>query len=299
MPAVSVVIPAHNAASTIRDTLASLSAQSFRDFEAIVIDDGSADDTARVAEDCDDERIRVISVENGGVATARNVGIEAAAGELLAFLDADDLWLPAKLERQLERLHADASAGMCVTAATRIDAAGRKLGPMPLAHAADNCSALLLGSMVLGCVSSGVFRRAVLKRAGAFNPRFSQCADWDLWLRASTVTRIALVDEPLVLYRSASGNMSSDIELLERDTFAVLDAFFDAPQGRPYAALRRRAYATHWMICSGSYLHSRRLRPAVRCLLRGLWSDPRTIGRPMGLPVRLVRRLARGQVRPR
>src|SRR5688572_33231336 len=110
MPTVSVVIPAYNAAAFIRETIDSALAQTYRDFEVIVVNDGSTDDTmARLREF--GSRIRVHEQSNSGVATARNSGVKIATGSWIAFLDSDDLWMPQKLERQL----ADSNAPMRYT----------------------------------------------------------------------------------------------------------------------------------------------------------------------------------------
>ena len=279
MPEVSVVIPAYNAEPTLSETLASVCAQTFSDIEVIVIDDGSTDGTAALVRGWQDPRVRVVSVPQGGVARARNTGIELSTGAFVAFIDADDMWLPAKLERQLEAIRAPGDHGMCVTAAIRVDARGAELAPIPVVQTDDYCKALLLDSMVAGCLSSGLVRRSAIERSGAFNPALSQCADWDLWLRLSRVTTFAVVPGELVLYRVHANNMSADISLLERDTFGVLDAFFSDVASTPYRRLRRRVYSNHRLICSGSYLHAGRFVDAVRCLIVGLATYPPNIGR--------------------
>lgn len=290
MPEVSVVIPAFNAARTLPETLASLIAQTFTDFEAVVVDDGSSDDTAASARACGDPRVRVMSVTNGGVAAARNRGIDAAAAELIAFLDADDLWEPEKLAIQVEALRSRPDAGICVTGATRIDGDSRPIGPALFRDPHDVTEALLLESMIVGCVSSGMIRRPLLERLGGFDPRFSQCADWDLWLRASLAAPFAVLSQPLVRYRSYAGNMSSNLVLLERDTFAVLNKFFALADAAAYRRLRRRAYSNHWMICSGSYAHGRKWSQALRCLAMGLILYPPNAARPLGAPARWLGR---------
>ncbi len=136
-------------------------------------------------------------------------------------------------------------------------------------------------------------RRSVLEAVGGFDPAFSQCADWDLWLRLSRQTRFSLIQEELVLYRTHSGNMSSNISLLERDTFAVLDKFFACGTSAPYLPLRRRAYSNHWLICSGSYLHARASADSLRCLVNALREDPTNLRRLAGLPRRWCARLTR------
>ena len=296
MPEISVVIPAYNAAETLPETLASLLAQTFTEFEAIVVDDGSRDRTAERALEFRDSRIQVLRVANGGVAAARNRGIDVAQADLIAFLDADDLWEADKLQLQVQALEAQPGAGTCVTGATRIDRASRQIGPTLFRNPPDVTEALLLESMIVGCISSGLVRRDLLERVGGFDPRLSQCADWDLWLRLSLAAPFAVIEQPLVRYRSHAGNMSSDLGLLERDTFAVLDKFFADPDAAPYQPLRRHVYSNHWMICGASYAHGRQWRHAFRCLGRGLLAYPRNASRPLGAPGRW---LERAQVRLR
>lgn len=292
MPRVSVVIPAYNAGAFVGAAIDSVLAQTFQDFELTVVDDGSDDDTAAVARDRD-ARVRVVQADHGGVSAARNAGAAATSSELIAFLDADDLWEPAKLARQVHELERRGDAGACFTAITRVDADLRPFATTAVTPSDDYCRDLLLySSIVPSSPSSGLIRRTVFEQVGGFDPRFSQCADWDMLLRLSLCTGFAAVDEPLVRYRQAPGTMSSDIGLLERDTFAVLDAFYSAPRPPEYTAIRRRVYSNHWLIVSGSYLHQRRLRDAVRCLRRALRADPTNVGRPAGMPLRWARRIA-------
>lgn len=292
MPEVSVVIPAYNAQRTLGKTLESVFSQSFDDLEVIVIDDGSTDSTSRIAGSTGDPRVRVVRVANGGVARARSLGIHEARGEFISFLDADDIWRPSKLARQVTLLRARPEVGMCFTAAVRVDDDMRRLEEIPAREQEDYCAALLLKSVIIsGSCSSGMVRRAVALNIGGFDSSFSQCADWDFWLRLSRVTDFAPIREPLVLYRTSGGNMSRNIALLERDTLAVLDKFFADPASTPYLRLYSRAYSNHLMICSGSYLHAGQLWASLRCLGRSLAAHPGNIRRPLGLPKRWIRRL--------
>ena len=206
-------------------------------------------------------------------------------------LDADDVWEPKKLERQVEILDERPDVGLCFTAIRRVDEDLRPIGETPAKDYDDFCEALLLYSTVVtGTSSSAVVRTGLARDVGGFDPRFSQCADWDFDIRLSRRTRFAPVDEPLVLYRCFEGNMSSDIGLLERDTFGVLEKFFaDDPPAR-YAALKRRCYSNHWMILSGSYLQAGLPKDSLRCLANGLRLHPGNFRRVAGLPGRRMRR---------
>jgi glycosyltransferase involved in cell wall biosynthesis len=289
--AVTVVIPAHNAESTLADTLQSLLAQTFTGFEAIVVDDGSTDSTAATASSTGDPRVRVLSIQRGGVSRARNLGIAQAMGRYIAFLDADDLWEPQKLALQVERLDERPDVGICVTRAISIDAESKVIGPRPLLTDTDDYTeALLLGSMIAGCISSAVVRREVIELVGQFVLDQTHCEDWDLWLRLSLVTNFAVIPEPLVRYRIHDGNSSGDALALERDTFATLDRFFSSPQSADHRHLRRRAYAHHWMVCSGAYFQSGALVQAFRCGARGAIAQPSSTTKALGLPARRLRR---------
>ncbi len=294
MPEVSVVVPAHNAESTLAATIDSALAQTFADLEVIVVDDGSTDDTAKVVLGFSDPRVKLVVTSNGGVSRARNRGIGMGRGELIALLDADDTWLPEKVERQVSFMRSHPEVGLCSTAAIRVDAGGDPIGPIPVLPFRDYCLGLLMHSMIAGCVSSGMVRREVVSTAGGFDPKFSQGADWDFWLRASLVTPVKPLPLPLVRYRDHSSNMSKDVALLERDTFGVLDKFFLDARSAPYRPFKARIYSNHWMICSGSYLRSGALTSSIRCLAHGVSAYPANAGKALGLPRRWVaRRIAR------
>jgi glycosyltransferase involved in cell wall biosynthesis len=293
MPKVSVIIPAYNAEAYLRQAIESVLAQDFRDIEVLVIDDGSKDGTAAVAGTFGSP-VRRLSKENGGVSRARNFGIQHAAGEYVAFLDADDLWEPTKLRKQVELLDKEPEVGLCFTAMWRVDANLQPIEITPALDYPDYGAALLLYSCVVtGSCSSAMVRRTILQRLGGFDPSFSTCADWEFWLRLSQVTRFGAIDEPLVKYRVTPGSMSSNPGLVERDTFAALEKFFANSLPAEYLEFKDRAYSNHWMILSGSYLHARRLGHSLRCLLQGLRFYPTNIVRPLGLPVRWLKRRLR------
>jgi glycosyltransferase involved in cell wall biosynthesis len=291
LPRVAIAIPAYNAANTVTAAVQSVLQQSYRDFTLTVVDDGSTDGTA-VAVEAFGDRVRLVRVPNGGVSAARNSGVAHIDAEFVAFLDADDTWAADKLERQVEILDERPDAGMCFTGIARVDTTGATTSLTAAVDREDFCRDLLLfSSVVPSSPSTMLIRREVFDDLGGWDHRFSQCADWDLLLRMSLGTRFAHIDRPLVRYSEAEGRMSTDVELLERDTFAVLDAFFAANPPAKYRCIRRRVYSNHYLIVSGSYLHQRRLREAVRCLGRGLRIDPTNVRRPAGTPLRWGRRL--------
>jgi glycosyltransferase involved in cell wall biosynthesis len=291
VPRVAIAIPAYNAAETVTAAARSVLDQTYRDFTLTVVDDGSTDGTAQAVQALG-KRVRLTRVPNGGVSAARNAGVADIDSEFVAFLDADDAWAGDKLGRQVELLDELPDVGMCFTGIARVDSNGATMSLTAARDHEDFCRALLLySSVVPSSPSTMLIRRSVFDGVGGWDRRFSQCADWDLLLRLSLVTRFAHIDKPLVRYTSDGIRMSSDIELLERDTFAVLDSFYEANPPAQYRAIQARVYSNHCLIVSGSYLHQRRFADALRCLWRGLRIDPTNVRRPAGLPLRWGRRL--------
>jgi GT2 family glycosyltransferase len=223
MPRVSVIIPAHEAAGYIEDTLRSVVAQTVGDWEAVVVDDASADGTAQAAEGID-PRIRVVRSEvNLGPAGARNRALEEATGELVALLDADDAWEPEYLERQLalyDRLARDRRVGIVTCDAWLVDADGRVLGRYydrldPPGPPADVTLERLLEWNVVYVGS--LVPRAAIDEVGPFDTATWGSEDHDLWLRiAEAGYAIAVNPEPLARYRIAAGSVSSSVVALAR-----------------------------------------------------------------------------------
>lgn len=287
---ISVIIPAYNAEKFLAQTLESVLVQTFRDFEVIVVDDGSGDRTAEIARSFGPP-VCCLTKKNGGVAIARNTGIEQATGKYLAFLDADDLWAPTKLEKQLTLLERRQEVGLCFTGMYRVTATLQVISNVPAHDYLDFCEALLLHlCVVTGSCSSAMLRRELVRRIGGFDPQFSTCADWEYWLRLSRITTFAPVPEPLVKYRVTPGSMSSNLALVEQEIFAVLDQFFGARPSERYLKLKNHCYSNHWMIIAGDYLHAGQTKESLRCLARGVNLYPPNIVRPLGLPWRWLKR---------
>jgi glycosyltransferase involved in cell wall biosynthesis len=295
MPEVSVVIPSYNSSRFLGQALDSVLAQTFRDYEVIVVDDGSSDDTSEVLRRYANA-VRSLHQPNQGVAVARNNGIVASAGRYVALLDADDTWLPSKLALQLDALRARPGSRACTTEHQLVDVDLHEIGDVKPRRSGISLETLLLEGNVLGCPSSMLCERELLLSTGGFDPDQSQCADWDMWLRLLRVADVVKLPEPLVNYRWHGSNMSSRPELLERDSVRVLQKAFDSGLPPAVARRRRRAFANNYAVLAGCYFQARRWREFGRCSARALLLDPRTAGRFLGFPLRAARRLSR---RPR
>lgn len=221
---VSVVVPAFNAGSTIRESVNSALNQTYRNIEVIIVDDGSTDDTRAVASELSrrDARVRYVYKQNGGVASARNKGIAEARGDYIATLDADDLWYPTKLARQVERFDSKGPNTALVYAwCCWIDQDGNITGSAPPSRLEGS----ILPQMCLGNVvisgSNALIRRDALVAAGGFDESLRArggqgCEDWKLYLRIAELYEIAMVPEHLIGYRISPGSMSDDLEQMMR-----------------------------------------------------------------------------------
>jgi len=206
----SVVIPAYNSSNFIVETLGSVLRQTLAPREVLVIDDGSTDDTAAIAESFGSP-VRVIRRwSNSGQGTCRNFGVQIATSEWIAFVDADDVWEPDKLEKQIAELARYPGADVCYTGRVEYIQNGRsaKFGRvLSVAPAGELRESLFRNTSFLP--SSVVIRRSIFLQSGGFDTRFTIVEDWDLWLRLLHAgTRFVACDAPLVWYRIHPNSVS-------------------------------------------------------------------------------------------
>jgi glycosyltransferase involved in cell wall biosynthesis len=281
MPKVSVVIPAYNAMPYLPEAIETVLAQTFTDFEVVVVDDGSTDNTAAWLTQLSDSRVQVISQKNQGQATARNTGITHATGDYIAFLDADDLWKSTLLEQLVNCLESHPQAGLayCWTALTNQQ--GHPTGRLAISHAEGNVWKQLIESDFLSC-GSVLIRRACFEVVGLFSPDIALSEDWDMWIRIAAKFPFALVKQPLFLYRQHPASSSQKIKLLLQASLKVIDrAFASAPpellslKNRSYAfihlyvgwkALEKMDYQHADALCQKAYAYYPRLLFSPRCI---------------------------------
>jgi glycosyltransferase involved in cell wall biosynthesis len=285
-PLVSVIVPAHDAGSTIVDTLESVRRQTVTDLEVIVVDDGSTDDTvARVAR-VTDPRIALATFPWAGSSIARNRGMARARGAYLSFLDADDLWTPDKLELQLEALRRRADAGVAYSWTREIDPAGQPLGRHPpVRHEGDVYAPMLLG-FFLGCGSNALLRRAVIETVGEFDPGLQGAEDWEYFLRAAARWPFAVVPRYQILYRQSPRSLSSHVEAMREQSLRVVErAFASAPshlQGlKPGTLTNVHRYLARTALTREAGAES--VERARQSLAEALRLDPRLLLNPMTL----------------
>jgi glycosyltransferase involved in cell wall biosynthesis len=220
---VSVIIPAYNVEDVVARAVDSALSQTYPAREVIVVDDGSTDATARILAAYADQ-IRVIPQSNQGMSSARNRGLAEAQGECVAFLDADDRWLPEKLERQMQLMSEQPGIGFCSTATQVEDLAGRALGlwDCPSIERSALHTIFARTAAIAGSASSVALRREVIARAGPFDESLRGLEDTDMWMRCAAITGYACLHEPLTVITRRPASVSRNLEHMRAATFRVL-----------------------------------------------------------------------------
>jgi len=284
-PAVSVLIPTLSRLSFLERAIRCVVDQTFDDWELIVVDDGSSDDTAAIASSLGDERIRIVPQDNRGPAAARNTGVRLAGALLVSMLDSDDLWLPGYLETMARALDADRDAALAYTDAWVLnDATGRvrKTTEMtdqrppdpPPAAARAFLEELIRRNFVYNSVTA---RRDVLLGLGGYDERLWTGEDWELWLRvAASGRRCVRAPGVLAVHRDHLGSLSSDAERMrlgDLEVYRIIEHDWETDdQIRALAQTlgRSRDHGSRGArTLAGGFSIARSLRRAVR--RRTLW----------------------------
>jgi glycosyltransferase involved in cell wall biosynthesis len=225
MKLVSVIVPTYKAEKYIAKTIKSVLAQTYSRFELIIVDDESPDRSIEICQKFQDPRIKIISQKNRGLAGARNTGIRHAQGDYLAFLDADDLWLPEKLEKHVQHLESSPQVGISFSRSEFIDSEDRSIGTYQMPKLKNITASHLLCRNPIGNGSAPVIRREVFAEIKFqdnlygtvedfyFDRAFRQSEDIECWIRTAIVTNwlIEGIPEALTLYRVNSEGLSADI----------------------------------------------------------------------------------------
>jgi glycosyltransferase involved in cell wall biosynthesis len=258
MPKVSVITPTYNRADMLGQAIQSVLDQDFTDWELIIVDDGSRDNTREVVAGFADPRIRYIYQENKGLPAARNTGIRNAQGQYIAFLDSDDLFLSHKLAEEVAILDGRPDLGLVACGHFEVDRNLRVLREMRpwQSHPQLNLTTWLLTCPLV--VSTVLVRREWLERVGLFDEQMRYVEDWDLWLRLSYAgCRMGWLQRPVCCYRIHGSTMTRNVQLMKAGMLAMFDKFYaqpdlptevlalrDASYGMAYLAGAAREYGT-------------------------------------------------------
>lgn len=271
---ISVIVPAYNAAETIEETLRSIAAQTHSAIEVLVVDDGSTDETAAIVQRFrqGDDRFRIITQANAGVAAARNSGAALARSDLLAFVDADDLWARDKLERQLAALEAAGpEAGLAYSWYAMIDRDSRIFYSERFVPRSGWVLDALLVNNFIGNGSSALVRRAAFDAAGGFEPALRAagaqgCEDILFYCRVAEHYSFALVPDYLVGYRQYRESMSGNLDVMLRSWLMVVGEMRRRHPGKQRLLREGVRRYGRWLVRRA--IHWRRPGSLARILLR-------------------------------
>ena len=272
MPKVSVVIPTYNREKYLPDAINSVLNQTYKDFEIIIVDDGSRDNTKEVVESFMKKYphipIRYFYQENKGPAAARNRGIKEAKGEYIAFLDSDDVWLPAKLEKEVQVLDKDKHCGLVYTDAYEFDRRGIIKNSKLATNDRSKMSGMIFENLILGCfifTSTVMVRKWILEEVKGFNTEFVPAEDWELWLRIARVYKIVFVDEVLVGYRKEGSRISDNLKLSSLSRHKVIERIFNTRSITPKEYyLKKLSHSAIFFEIGWIYLKKRRDSESAR-----------------------------------
>lgn len=297
MVQVSVIIPTYNRADMIGDAIRSVLDQTYGNWELIVVDDGSTDDTRAVVAGFNDPRTHYVFQQNRGLPAARNTGIRAAQGIYIAFLDSDDCFLPQKLAWQVAALDAEPDTGLVASGYIETDAMLQPLREVASWHAHPELSTPQWLQTCPFISSSVLVRRAWLERVGLFDEDMRYIEDWDLWLRlAHAGCRMRWVERIVSCYRFHGSNMVRDTTRMRDGMIRMLDKFY-AQTALPdeLLALRDRAYASIHLSAAARAYAAQDWQTGKESLGRALQFDSRLLE---GIPPSFLSSLASSALSP-
>lgn len=291
-PTVSVIISSYNYGRFIGATIESVLAQTLPAHEIIVIDDGSSDDSAAVVKSFG-SRVKFIQQENQGVCAVRNKGAKMATGEILAFLDSDDIWLPRKLELQAEAFTADAEVGLVSCGLREFDVGGETICEYSNGKSGWCAREILLfRDFVLNTTASAIaVRREVFERVGGFDEsrEIFAAEDYELCYRIAKISKLHFVPEVLVDFRIHGKNGHLNIPQMERAMMAAYKKIFAGADAESLAT-RHESYGNLHHMLAGSYFRAKNYPAFLRHAARSFWLTPGNISRFAGFPVRWWKR---------
>ncbi len=228
-PIVSVIIPVYNGERYLSETIDSVIAQTEVNWEIIAVNDGSTDRSLEILNEYvkkAPDRIRVITLVNGGVSKARNAAVAIALGTYIAFLDQDDLWAPNKLQRQIDMLSRNKNLGISFTNETLIDEKGLIIRENVLKFGKKQrgrvFECLLFENFIP--ISSVMFKKELFEKIGGFDPRFSLAEDYDFLLKVTQEVSVDYIDDPLLLYREHDeSGTHKKIDRIAAESISIID----------------------------------------------------------------------------
>lgn len=294
-PLVSAVIPVYNGERFVADAIRSVLEQTYQAVECVVVDDGSTDGTVETVRFFGRD-VRLVQVQNGGQSRARNIGVSAARGAYVAFLDADDIWLEQKIESQMELFKAKPHLGLVYGGYSIVDEGLkpiRVVGIPEAPHALRSIATLEHPGIAFAL--TGVIPADVYQEIGGYDERLSVSGDRDFLCRVLLRYEGDGVPQPVALYRQHEEQAHLNVAIRESDLSLVFAKLFDR-QDLPSTLrrTRRRTYAKLYLVLGAGYIAQGDISSSARCLLRSIYHHPAPLAAAAGDRLRrAVRTLAR------
>lgn len=287
---VAVIIPTYNQSSFLAEAVQSVLAQTRPADEVIVVDDGSTDSTQAVIETFG-SRVRAIHQRNSGVAAARNTGVRHSSSDYVAFLDSDDVWLPGKLELQLNLFQARPYLGLVHCGVEEIDEQGSKLRDRLDGVEGAVADSLLEfdGKSILGGGSGAMMPRNVFDAVQGFDERLSTSADWDLYYRIARRYPVGFAPEVALKYRLHGSNMHGNVRAMEKDMLLAFSKAFEDKENPPQVP-RRKSYGNLHTVLAGASFQSGDRAAFLKHTVKTIAFAPEKLGYFLGYRSRLRQR---------
>ena len=267
-PTVSVIIPTYNRAHLVGRAIQSVLNQTYQDFEVIVVDDGSTDNTEEIIKEFQkkDERIKYIKHEkNKGGSAARNTGIKAARGAYIAFLDSDDEWLPEKLKKQMKFFkNASPEIGVVYTGFIYKDELGGGTSKQHIPKKRGWIFEDILAGNCVGTTSTVIVKRKCFEKAGLFDENLPSCQDWDMWIRLAKECQFDFIEDVLVKYYTHKTRISTDLEATIKGRAIILNKFYTE------FVSRRKTYSQYRFTMGNLYCHARNIKKGQEEFLKAI-----------------------------
>ena len=271
-PVVSVILPTYNRARILEKALKSVFAQTYKDYEVIVIDDGSTDATAEVIAKFG-TKIRYFAQSNRGVGAARDRGLQEAHGKYVAFLDDDDTWLPERLEKQIPLLEEKPNLGFVYAMAEVVDDSGTLLGNKPAKTHPDTLEELLSGNFIP--TLTVMARLEYVRAVGGFDEGLSGYDDYHLWIRMAAKYDFCGLGKKLATYRMSKNCFSANLIHMYEEQVRMFEKVLSDSALKPYRSLLKTRLAVgHYLLAKELY-GKRLYRKATRHFMKAICSQPR------------------------
>jgi len=256
-PITSIIIPTYNRLHVLPRAVESVLNQTLKDYEIIVVDDASTDNTKKML--IEKYGVKIIYIgkrRNEGLSAARNTGIKSSRGKYIAFLDDDDVWLPKKLELQIDLIEKNPSLGLVYCGCYKVDRDDKVMSEIKPTKKGYIFDDMLCANYIVGSASAALVKRELLVNTGYFDENLTSLEDWDLWIRISKFHEIDYVDQPLVKYKMHDYNMSKNILNMEKSTFSVFNKYWpELSKDKKYEEKKNKLYSDHCISFAWRYYH--------------------------------------------